>query len=168
MEDGRRVTTARSGFSLGSKSKYFSPDRIKPLPVLEEEGAFLDLDGAGELQATGSKRPVSKKRNVSEVSWPSKPPSKKKKPSRPYAPPETYAHLAHLPDYLKANLDGKLGSDPWEPNLTNVFCSCVLWYKVSHRSYTSVVVHPQRPVQPCSHPQTDTTMLTRRTTSGNV
>ena len=122
-EGGERDTTARqsprktiSRSLLRSKSKYFSPDRIKPLPALDDseegESTDLDLNGARELQATGSRGPTSKKRNVSEVSGPSKPPNKKKKPSRQYAPPETYAHLAHLPDYLKDNLDGKRGSSP--------------------------------------------------------
>lgn len=97
-----------SRFSLRSKSKYFSSERIKPLPVLNVEGepADLGLDGAGESQASGSRRPKSKKRNIPEVSGSSGPPSKKKF-SRPYAPPETYAHVARLPDHLKDNLDGK-------------------------------------------------------------
>jgi hypothetical protein len=116
IEGRERDTTARqspreatSRFPPRSKSKYFSPDRIKPLPTLDEEGesAGLDLGGARELQATGSRQPTAKRRNVSEVSGSSKPPNKKKKPSRQYAPPETYAHLARLPDYLKVNLDGK-------------------------------------------------------------
>lgn len=119
MEDEQRDATTKrsfrdaiSQFSLGSKSKYFSRDRINSLPVLngdaESTDLDLDLDEAEEPQAGDSGRPMSKKRNVSEVSGPSKPPSKKKRPSRPYAPPETYAHLAHLPDYLKDNLDSKL------------------------------------------------------------
>jgi len=117
MEDKEKDTVAKqsfrdaiSRFSLGpgSKSKYFSPDRIKPLPVLDMEGESADLDGAGELQADDSRRSTSKKRSVSEVSGSSQPP-RKKKPSRPYAPPETYAHLARLSDYLKNGLDGKLG-----------------------------------------------------------
>lgn len=117
MEGGERDATARqsfrdavSRFSLGSKSKYFSPDRIKPLPVLNSEGEPVDfgLDGVGEPQASSSRRPTPKKRKVSEVSGSSKPPSKKK-PSRPYAPSETYAHLPRLPDYLKYNLDSKFG-----------------------------------------------------------
>jgi len=131
-------TTARqspreaiSRFSL--RSKYFSPDRIKLPFILDEEGesADIDLDGARELQATGSGWPVSKKRNASGVSGSSKPPNKKK-PSRQYAPPETYEHLAYLSDYLKDNLDGKQGPNPRKRSLTNVFCSRVLWYKVSH------------------------------------
>ena len=123
MENEQRDATTKrsfrdaiSQFSLGSKSKYFSPDRINSLPVLNGEAEptdlELDLDEAEEPQADDSGRPMSKKRNVSEVSGSSKPPSKKKRPSRPYAPPETYAHLAHLPDYLKDNLDSKLGSYP--------------------------------------------------------
>ena len=118
MEDKERDTTAKqsfrdtiSRFSLGSKSKYFSPDRIKPLPVLNTEGESTDLDGARELQADDSRRPASKKRSASEVSQSSKPP-RKKKPSRPYAPPETYEHLARLPDYLRNDLDGKPRSHP--------------------------------------------------------
>jgi hypothetical protein len=122
MEDEQRDATtkrsfrdAMSQFSLGSKSKYFYPDRINSLPVLNGEAEStdidLDLDEAEEPQANDSGRPTSKKRNVSEVSGSSKLPSKKR-PSRPYAPPETYAHLAHLPDYLKDNLDSKLGSYP--------------------------------------------------------
>ena len=108
---------AISRFSLGTKSKYFSPDRIKPLPALTVEGESesADLDGEGGLQAGNSRRPTSKKRRLSEASGSSQPLSKKK-PSRPYAPPETYAHLAHLPDYLKNNLDGKLG------------CNCGNWF----------------------------------------
>ena len=84
------------------------------MPTLDEDGEStdLDLDGARELRAISSRRPTSKKRNASEVSVSSKPPNKKKKPSRQYAPPETYAHLAHLPDYLKGNLDGKQGLNP--------------------------------------------------------
>lgn len=101
-----------SQFSLGSKSKYFAPDRIKPLPILDLEGESADLDGARELQVNGPGRSTSKKRNVSEVSGPSKPPSRKK-PSRSYAPPETYSHLKLLPDYLRNNLDGNLGLYPW-------------------------------------------------------
>ena len=134
---GKMDTTARqlpreaiSRFSL--QSKYFSPDRIK-LPFILDEGesADIDLDGARELQATGPGRPASKKRSASGVSGSSKPPNKKK-PSRQYAPPETYEHLAYLPDYLKDNLDGKQGPNPRKLSLTNVFCSHVLWYKVSH------------------------------------
>ena len=121
IEGGERDIAARqsprevmSRFSPRLKSKYFSPDRIKPLPALDYEGEStdLDLDGAGEFRATRSRQPAPKKRNASEVSGSSKPPNKKKKPSRQYAPPETYAHLAHLPDYLKDNLDGKQGSNP--------------------------------------------------------
>jgi len=143
MEDEKREGTAKqsfrdeiSRFSLGSKSKYFSPDRIKPLPVLDLEGesADFDLDGA---QVDDSRRPASKKCSVSEVSGSSQPPSKK--PSRPYAPPETYAHLARLPDYLKNNLDGELGSHPRELILMNVFCSRLLWYKVCNSPRTSVM-----------------------------
>jgi len=108
----RQSSTSRGTepqLSLGLKSKYFSPDRIKLPLVLNGEAGLRDLDsdGAEVLHASGSSRHASKKRNVSEVSGFSKPPGKKKKPSRPYAPPENYAHLAHLPDYLKGNLDGK-------------------------------------------------------------
>ena len=74
---------------------------------VEEASANLNLDGVREFQATGLRPRMSKERSVSEVSGASKPPSKKKKTSRPYAPPDTYAHLAHLLDYLKDNLDGK-------------------------------------------------------------
>ena len=115
MEDEEKDAIARqsfrnaiSRFSLESRSKYFSPDRIKPLPTaLNVEGESVDLDGARELLVGGSRRATSKKRDISEVSGSSRPSSKKKR-SRPYAPPETYAHLAHLPDYLKNNLDGRL------------------------------------------------------------
>lgn len=120
-----------SRFLLGSKSKYFSPDRTEPLPTLNAEGESVDLDGAGELQVNKMRRATSKRRNVSEVSGSSELPSKKK-PSRPYAPPETYAHLPRLLDYLKNDLDGGLGSYPWEAVLTNVSCSRVLRHKVSH------------------------------------
>jgi len=116
MEDEQGDATAKqsvrdaiSRFSFGTKSKYFSPGRIKPLPVLgvDGESESADLDGEGGLQAGDPRRPASKKRTLSEVSGSSQPPSKKK-PSRPYAPPETYSHLARLPDYLKDGLDGKL------------------------------------------------------------
>jgi len=116
MENEQRDTTAKqsfrdaiSQFSLGTKSKYFAPDRIKPLPALSVEGESESANlGKGGLQAGNSRRAASKKRTVSEVCGSSQPPGKKK-PSRPYAPPETYEHLAHLPDYLENNLDGKLG-----------------------------------------------------------
>ena len=135
--------------SLRSKSKYFSPERIKPLPTLsaEWEVTDLDLDGAGEPQTSGSRRPTSKKRNVSEVSGSSKPPGKKK-PSRPYAPPETYAHLAYLPDYLKDNLDGKPRPCSQELILINILRSRVLWHKVSDTPDPSATVRLQNPVQP--------------------
>jgi hypothetical protein len=105
-----RVVGSRS---LDTKSKYFAPGRIR-MPVLKEESESVDLDLDRERgpHNSGSDRPALKKRGVSEVSGPSNPPRKKKKPSRPYAPPETYAHLARLPDYLKDDLDGKLASDP--------------------------------------------------------
>lgn len=96
--------------SLSSKSKYFAAGRIKPLPVLDEDrelAARLSVDEAGEPHVSGSSQPRLKKRNASEFSGLSNPPSKKKGIGRPYAPPETYAHLAHLPDHLKDNLDGK-------------------------------------------------------------
>jgi len=156
MENKEGDATARqslgivvSRFSLGSKSKYFSSARLKPLPVLNEgESAGASLDGAGNLHGNSSRWPTSKKRDASEVSGSSKPPSKKKKTSRPYAPPETYAHLAHLPDYLKVNLDGKLGSYPWEQILMNGICSRLLWHKVSHVPRASVMASEQKPVQP--------------------
>ena len=177
MEDLEKDITARhlsreaiSRFSLGSKSKYFFPDRIKPLPVLNEEGEPPDpnFDGVGELQPSDLKQPTSKKRSVSEVPGSSKPPSRKKKP-RPYAPPETYAHLAHLPDYLKDDLDGTSGFSLWKLTLINVFCSCVLWHKVSHAPHTSIITRLlQRPVQPLVRPQVDTIMLIQRITSGSA
>ena len=122
MEDEQRDAAAKqsfrdaiSRFSLGTKSKYFSPDRIKPLPALSVEGGFesadLDPGGEGKPQASDSRRSTSKKRTVSEVSGSAQPPSKKK--PRPYAPPEAYAHLARLPDYLRKNLDGKLSRVRW-------------------------------------------------------
>lgn len=159
----------REVISSGSKSKYFSTGRIKlPLMLKEGESADLDLAGAREPQATGSRRSTSRKRDVSEDCVPSEPPSKKRRPGRPYAPPETYAHLAHLPDYLKDNLDGKQRSDPQKLTLTNIFCSCVLWYKVSRAPYTSVMAWLQRPAHRSGHPQMDTTTPTRRTIFGNV
>lgn len=116
--------------SLNSKSKYFAPGRIKPLPVLDEERELgdLSLDGAGEPHASGSSEPRPRKRNVSEVSGLSGSSSKKKKASRPYAPPETYARLTWLPDYLKDNLDGKLESHSRDLIFINIPRSCFLWY----------------------------------------
>lgn len=138
-----------SRFSSGSKSKYFSPKQTKPLPVLNLEGesADLGLDGAGEPQASGSRRRTSKKRNISRVSGSSRPPSKKKI-SRPYAPPETYAHLARLPDYLRDNLDGEPRLYSRELILMNVLCSRILWHKVSRASHVSVTARQHRPAQP--------------------
>ncbi|KAF9652391.1 DNA glycosylase [Thelephora ganbajun] len=111
-EDTERDETSRlsfrdaiSRFSLGSKSKYFSSDRIKPLPTLNEERGLTDRNPDEVKELYASRQPPFKKRNVSEVSGSSKPPNKKKKPSRPYAPPETYAHLSQLPHYLKDDLD---------------------------------------------------------------
>ena len=146
----------------GFYSKYFSPGRIKLPSMLNAEpgaSANLNLDGVRELQVTDLRRRASKERNVLEVSGALKPPGKKRKTSRPYAPPETYAHLAHLPDYLKDNLDGKQGSYSWIQTLTLAFCSCILWYKVSHapmhrQLYTNrdqpsgEVIHRQTPLRP--------------------
>jgi thymine-DNA glycosylase len=118
--------------SLDSQSKYFTPGRVKPLPVLiEEELVDLSIGEVGEPHAGGSSGPRSRKRNVLEVSGFSSSPSKKKKTSRPYAPPETYAHLSCLPDYLKDNLDGKLESASRDLILNNLLRSCFLWHKVS-------------------------------------
>jgi hypothetical protein len=96
---------------IDTKSKYFTPGRIR-LPVLKEgsESTDLDLDKERGPHDSSSGQPALRKRGVSEVSGPSNPPKKKKKPNRSYAPPETYAHLARLPDYLKNDLDGKLAS----------------------------------------------------------
>ena len=113
IEDEKREKVARQSShraTSGCYSKYFSPGRIKLPSMLNVEG---ELAGVRELQATGLGPRVSKKYNTSEVSGSSKPPGKRKKTSRPYAPPETYAHLAHIPDYLKNNLDGKQGSGSW-------------------------------------------------------
>lgn len=108
--------------SLGSKSKYFTAGRNKPLPVLSEDMGLADpsTDGAGELHAGSSSRPGLRKRNGSESLGFLNLPSKKKKLGRPYAPPETYAHLLHLPDYLKNNLDGKLECNLRYLTLVNV------------------------------------------------
>lgn len=120
---------------LGSKSKYFTAGRIKPLPFLNEERELTDLsvaEGAGEPHASDSREPRLRKRNTPEVSVISNPPKKKKKKaSRPYAPPERYAHLTRLPDYLKDSLDGKLDSHLWDLILINALYSCFLWHKVS-------------------------------------
>ena len=149
--ENREKVTKKSSHEATSRcySKYFSPGRIKLPSILnvEEEAAdLLDLDGVRELQATGSRHRVPKKYNTPEVSGPSKPPGKKKKTSRPYAPPETYAHLAHIPDYLKDNLDGKQGSGSWIQTLTRTFYSCILWNKVSHtRMHRQLHTHRDQP-----------------------
>lgn len=102
----QQINSGVSG-SLDSKSKYFTAGRIKPLPVLNEEGELTDLSVDEEPHAGGSNRPNLRKRVAPKVSGVLNPPGKKRKASRPYAPPERYAHLAYLPDYLKYNLDGE-------------------------------------------------------------
>ena len=137
-ESEERDATARKPF-CGSiprspvvRSKYFTSGRTKSLPFLSEKNEAVDLDIDGGLHhASGPGLPTLGKRHASEVSESPNPPIKKKKPSRAYAPPETYAHLARLPDYLKDNLDGKLGSCSWDQLLVNVLCSYFLWHKVS-------------------------------------
>lgn len=119
---------------IGMKSKYFAAGRIKPLPVLNEGMELTEqpnVEGAEEPHAGDSSRPKLRKRNGLEISGLYKAPSRKKKSTRPYAPPETYAHLEHLPDYLKDNLDGKLESPLWDLIHINIHCSYLLWYKVS-------------------------------------
>ena len=117
--------------TLDSKSKYFSPGRIKPLPSLDEEWDLVDVNADREKPHVGSSGlPTLGKGGTPERSVSLKPPHKKKT-SRPYAPPETYAHLTCLPDHLKDNLDGKLRSCPPDDILTNLSCSCFLRHKVS-------------------------------------